>query len=107
MCFAIDQRSRFDLKVAQLRAAQGKNVRMFTDSDYLEYINKVKEIRTPGHRMVPTDFYLMKRFEVMQVEKIGALIEKLVKPGTTLRYATFESLCDIIKEVHEEGLKWL
>ena len=33
------------------------------------------------------------------------LIEKLVKPGTTLRYATFDSLFDIIKEVHEEGLK--
>ena len=33
------------------------------------------------------------------------MIEKLVKPGTTLRYATFETLFDIIKEVHEEGLK--
>ena len=33
------------------------------------------------------------------------IIEKLVKPGTTSRYATFESLFDIIKEVHEEGLK--
>ena len=33
------------------------------------------------------------------------MIEKLVKPGTTFRYATFETLFDIIKEVHEEGLK--
>ena len=105
MCSAKDQRSRFDIKVAELRAAQGKNVRMFSDADYHDYVQKVKEIRTPGHRMVPTDFYLMKRFEVMQVEKNGTLIEKLVKPGTTLRYATFESLYDIIKEVHEEGLK--
>ena len=36
----------------------------------------------------------MKRFEVMQVEKSGTLIDKLVKPGTTLCYAFFE----IIKE---------
>ena len=55
MCSAINQRSRFDHKVAELRAAQGKNVRMFTDAEYQEYIQKVKEIRTPGHRMVPTD----------------------------------------------------
>ena len=30
MCSAQDQRSRFDIKVAELRAAQEKNVRMFT-----------------------------------------------------------------------------
>ena len=73
MCSAKDQRSRFDIKVAELRAAQGKNVRMFTDADYHDYVQKVKEIRIPGHRMVPIDFYLMKRFEVMQVEKNGTL----------------------------------
>ena len=39
------------------------------------------------------------------MEKNGTLIEKLVNPGSTLRNATFESLFDIIKEVHEEGLK--
>ena len=41
----------------------------------------------------------------MQVQKDGKLIEKLVKPGTSLRYATFETLFDIIKDVHEEGVK--
>ena len=56
MFSAVNQRSRFDNKVAELRVAQGKNVLMFTDADYQEYIQKVKEIRTPGHRMVPTDF---------------------------------------------------
>ena len=42
MCSAKDQRSRFDIKVAELRAAQGKNVRMFTDADYHDYVQKVK-----------------------------------------------------------------
>ena len=60
----------FDSKVAELRATQVRNVRMFSDVEYFQYIEKVKEIRAPGHRMVPTDFYLMKRFEVMQVEKM-------------------------------------
>ena len=100
-----DQRCRFNTKVAELRATQGKNVRMFTDDEYHEYLRKVKDIRSPGHRMVPSDFYLIKRFEVMQVEKDGKLIEKLVKPGTSLRYATFKTRFDIIKDVHEEGAK--
>ena len=55
----------FDSKVAELRATQVRNVRMFSDVEYFQYIEKVKEIRAPGHRMVPTDLYLMKRFEVM------------------------------------------
>ena len=55
--------------------------------------------------MMPSDFYMMKRFEVMQVEKNGDIIEKLVKPGTRLRYATFENLFDIITDLHEEGMK--
>ena len=100
-----DQRCRFNTKVAELRATQGKNVRMFTDDEYQEYLRKVKDIKSPGHKMIPADFYLIKRFEVMQVEKEGKLIEKLVKPGTSLRYATFENLFDIIKDVHEEGAK--
>ena len=44
--------------------------------------------------MVPSDFYLMKRFEILQVEKNGMLVEKLVKPGTRLRYVTFENVFD-------------
>ena len=56
MCSAEDLRSHFDIKVVELRGAQGKNVRMFRDTVYLQYAQKVKEIRTPGHRMVPTDF---------------------------------------------------
>ena len=67
-------------------------MRMISIIEYDNYIQNVKDIRTPGHRMVPSEFYLMKWFEVLQVEKNGELIEKLVKPGTRLRYATFENI---------------
>ena len=96
----LSQKEKFDAKIKDLRAT-----RMFSDSEYKEFIENVKRIRTPGHRMSPSDFYLVKRFEVMQVEKNGELVEKLVKPGTNLRFATFEKLFDIIKDVHEEGSK--
>ena len=42
--------------------------------------------------MIPSDFYLLKRFEAMQVEKNGILVDNLVKPGTNL--ATFAKLFD-------------
>ena len=44
--------------------------------------------------MLPSDFYLLKRFEAMQVEKNGILVDNLVKPGTNLSVATFEKLFD-------------
>ena len=100
-----DQRARFDQKIKDLRAAQAKNVKIFTNDVYVEYIQKINEIKCQGYRMTPADFYLVKRFEILQVEKNGIIIERLVKPGTKLRYATFESLFDAIKEVHEDGLK--
>ena len=45
----------------------------------------------------------MKRFEILHEEKNGTLVEKLVKPNTRLRYATFENVFEAIREVHEEG----
>ena len=48
-----DQRCRFNTKVAELRATQGKNVRMFTDDEYHEYLRKVtptsKGVLIPSH----------------------------------------------------------
>ena len=52
---------------------------MFSDQEYCDFIQKFKDIKSPGHRMVPGDFYLMKRFEILQVEK----------NGTRLRYVMF------------------
>ena len=91
MFSAVNQRSRFDNKVAELRVAQGK---MFLCSRMLIIKNMFKRLRRSKHP--GTDY--------AGGENV-TIIEKLVKPGTTSRYATFESLFDIIKEVHEEGLK--
>ena len=100
-----EQQIRFEEKIQELRANQGKNVKMFSNKEYHDYIQKLKDIKSPGHRMVPSDFYLMKRFEILQVEKNGILVEKLAKPGTRLRYVTFENVFEAIREAHEEGTK--
>ena len=41
----------------------------------------------------------------MQVKKNGTIVEKLVKPGTRLRYVTIENLFEAIILAHEEGTK--
>ena len=66
-----EQKVRFDEKIKQLRSSQGKNVKMFFDQEYHNFIQKHKDIKSPRYRMVPGDFYLMKRFKILQVEKNG------------------------------------
>ena len=74
-----EQKVRFDEKIKQLRSSQGKNVKMFFDQEYHNFIQKHKDIKSPRYRMVPGDFYLLKRYEILQVEK----------NGTRLRYVMF------------------
>ena len=84
---------------------QAKNVTMFSDREYQEFVEKINDLKDPGYKMTPYDFSLLKRFEILKVEKEGEIIERLVKPNTRLRYMTFEGLFDAIKEVHEDGMK--
>ena len=53
--------------------------------------------------MVLADYFMLKGFEVMRVEKDGQMIERLVKTGTRLGFVTYEQLYEAIKEVHKHG----
>ena len=45
----LSQKVKFDAKIRDLRATQGKTTWMFSESEYKEFIENVKRIRTPGH----------------------------------------------------------
>ena len=68
-----EKKVRFDEKIKQLRSSQGKNVKMFFDQEYHNFIQKHKDIISPRYNMVPGDFYLMKGFKILQVEKNGTM----------------------------------
>ena len=86
------QKERFDLKIKEMRAGQAKNVTMFNDTEYEGFIEKLKELKNPGYKMTPYDFHLVKRFEILRVEKEGEILERLVKPNTRLMFMTYEGL---------------
>ena len=68
----------FDIKIREMRAGQAKNVAMFSDRENYEFVTKLKEFKNPGYRMTPYDCSLLKRFEILRVEKDGEMIERLV-----------------------------
>ena len=45
---------------------------------------------------------MVRRFALLRVESGGNIVEKLVKPGSNLRFVTSEELFNIIHEVHLE-----
>ena len=100
---------RFNEKIAAMKADQSKNVKMFTDEDYAAKIARIKEIKAPGHKMIPQDYGLLRKFEILQVEKDGKMLERLVKvnkkDGVRPRFATYETLYDSILEYHAEAGK--
>ena len=87
-----------------MRAGQAKNVTMLYDAEYDDFVAKMNEFKNQSYKMTPYDFSLLKRFEILRVEKDGEIFDRLVKPKTRLRFVTYEGLYGAIKEVLEEGI---
>ena len=49
-----------------------------SEQQYYNFIQKlIKDTKTPGHKMVAGDLNLMKRLEILQVQKNGTIVENL------------------------------
>ena len=105
----MEQKQRFEEKIDGMKAEQGKNVKMFSDLDYQLKIDRLKEVRMPGHKWIPQDYALLTKFDILEVEKDGQIHQRLVKvdkkDGSRKRYVTYEKLFVAIQEYHEESGK--
>ena len=105
----MDQKKRFDEKILEMKAEQGKNVKMFSDLEYQLKIERLKEVRMAGHKWIPQDYALVTKFDILEVEKDGQIHQRLVKvdkkDGSRKRYVTYEKLFEAIQEYHEESGK--
>ena len=45
----MNQKERFDQKILEMKGEQAKNVKMFSEEEYKEKIQRIKEVRMPGH----------------------------------------------------------
>ena len=88
----MDQKKRFDEKILEMKAEQGKNVKMFSDLEYQLKIERLKEVRMAGHKWIPQDYALVTKFDILEVEKDGQIHQRLVnvdkKDGSRKWYAT-------------------
>ena len=92
-----------------MKAEQGKNTKMFSDEEYKLKLERLKEVKQPGNKWLPQDYALVSKYDVLEVEKDGQILQRLVKvdkkDGSRKRYTTYEQLFDAIKEYHEENGK--
>ena len=75
-----------------MKAEQGKNGKMFSDLEYHLKIERLKEVRMPGHKRIPQDYDYAQR--LVKVDK---------KDGSRKRYVTYEKLFEAIQEFHVES----
>ena len=60
----------------------------------------MRELSLPGAKMVKSNYSLIKRFQLLEIEVAGDLVTKLVKANTTLRYVHIEETFDLLHEMH-------
>ena len=46
----MNSKERFNEKIDQMKGEQAKNVKMFTDEEYQQKIERIKEVKMPGHK---------------------------------------------------------
>ena len=78
------QKERFDAKIREMRAGKAKNVTMFYDAEYDDFVAKMHEFKNQSYKMTPYDFSLLKRFEILRVEKDGETFAVFLISGTVV-----------------------
>ena len=45
----VNSKERFNEKIAEMKGEQTKNVKMFSEEEYQQKIQRIKEVKMPGH----------------------------------------------------------
>ena len=97
-----EHKIRFNQVVLSYQIKKAKNNRILSLAYYRETLQWLKELERPEATKSLADFNLLRRFAILRVEVGGNIVEKLVKPGTNLRFVPHEELFDAIHEAHVE-----
>ena len=95
-------KEKFYAKVMEIQGNKGKNSRMLTEEHYANTVQRLKLLENQATPRLGTDSNLLRRFALLRIEVGGQIVEKLVKPGTNLRFIPKEEMFDVIHTVHIE-----
>ena len=100
---ATRQREGFEEKLAQLYVNKAKNSRLRTQEGQTNKIQRLDDLANRTRRAKPTlsDTNLVKGRSFLTVEINGTLIQKLVRPGTNLRFVPVEEIFSVLKAEHD------
>ena len=85
-------------KVKEEQERKGKNSRMLTKIHYENTVERLKILENVAEQRTLLDYNLMRRFALMRVQVGENIVEKLVKPGTQLRFVPLEDLFYVLHE---------
>ena len=100
---SVDEHKRmFEEKAYEEMQKKAKNSRMLNKEQYSRTVERLKALENPEERRTLADFNMIRRFALLKVQVDNEIIEKLVKPGSNLRFVPFEDLFNTIHEAHIE-----
>ena len=92
----------FDQAVLEEHIKKAKNNRSLTKNQYDETVERIKLFENGLENRTTADFNHMRRFSLLRIEVAGIVVEKLVTPGTNLKFVPLEELFDTINQAHIE-----
>ena len=95
-----EQKIKFYEKISAEQSKKGKNSRVLTREHYNQTVSRLKALENNMEPRVSSDSNIVRRFALLRVEVNGIVVEKLVKPGTNLRFIPLEDLFYVIHDLH-------
>ena len=88
-------------KLAQLQVNKAKNSRFVTQENQKNQIQRLDDLANRRAKPTFSDTNLVKGRSLLTVEVNGTLVQKLVRPGTNLRFVPVEEMFSVLKSEHE------
>ena len=81
---------------------KAKNSKMLNKEQYSWTVERLKALENPEEQRTLADFNMIRRLTLLKVQVDNEIIEKMVMPGSNLRFVPLEDLFNTIHEAHIE-----
>ena len=92
---------RFEEKLNELVGEKNSNNVYLTDAKYSELVSKIKLLKRSMERKQPSDYKLLKKYDLLNVGSVEKLISPMSENTTTVKYfVKLSDIYDILNETH-------
>ena len=85
---------QFHDRIEELLAGKGKNNQFFDHEGYLSLVNRVTQLKSGVVKKTPSDYSLLKKYDVVQVGGVTKLICPMTESDARVMYYVEKGKCE-------------